>query len=276
MNCQNFETMVNDLVRMQIMDSSVKERALAHSAECGTCSKRLDDERALSLGLQALAAEMKSVNAPDRVEEQLLTAFRSLAAQPRPNTTHRWRYWAAAAAAVLLLVFGISSLRSRIGQPNPYEQAQVDRSTEAIHASSSPAATNSDLAVRPLARPGDAISRSTRTRSRARGLKGGLKEGPVDSPTGRDPNGVADTQSTRNQAVATNYTEREVATSFLPVGYASPMAFQDGGQLVRVELPRSAMASFGLPVNLDRANERVKADVLVGSDGQARAIRFVQ
>jgi hypothetical protein len=54
------------------------------------------------------------------------------------------------------------------------------------------------------------------------------------------------------------------------------MAFQDGGQLVRVELPRSAMASFGLPVNLDRANERVKADVLVGSDGQARAIRFVQ
>jgi hypothetical protein len=42
-----------------------------------------------------------------------------------------------------------------------------------------------------------------------------------------------------------------------------------------VELPRSALLSFGLPVDPDRASERVKADVLVGGDGVARAIRFV-
>src|SRR6185503_16063648 len=101
MNCQNFETIVNDLVRMQIMDLSVKERALAHSGECEACSQRLEDERALNVGLQALAAEMKSVNASDKVEEQLLTAFRSLRAQPRPITTHRRRYWSAAAAAAV-------------------------------------------------------------------------------------------------------------------------------------------------------------------------------
>jgi hypothetical protein len=52
--------------------------------------------------------------------------------------------------------------------------------------------------------------------------------------------------------------------------------FQDGGQIVRVQLPRSAMASFGLPVNMERYNERVKADVLLGVDGVAQAIRFVQ
>jgi hypothetical protein len=46
--------------------------------------------------------------------------------------------------------------------------------------------------------------------------------------------------------------------------------------MVRVELPRSAMASFGLPVNMDRANENVKADVLMGVDGLAHAIRFVR
>jgi hypothetical protein len=45
---------------------------------------------------------------------------------------------------------------------------------------------------------------------------------------------------------------------------------------MRVELPRSTLAGFGLPVNMERVNERVKADVLVGPDGQARAIRFVQ
>ena len=274
MNCQKFETIVHDLVRMQIMDSSVKERALAHSGECETCSQRLDDERALSLRLQALAAEMKSVNASDRVEEQLLTAFRSLGAQPRPNTIHRWRYWTAAAAAVLLLVFGITALRSRMGQPNVSEQAKVESTADAIHTSSSPAAMSNDLAVRQSPRPvaANRASGSVRARLRARELKAA----PVDNVAGKDANGVTDARPTENQAVAANYTEREVATGFLPVGYASPMAFQDGGQLVRVELPRSAMASFGLPVNLARANERVKADVLVGSDGQARAIRFVQ
>jgi hypothetical protein len=51
---------------------------------------------------------------------------------------------------------------------------------------------------------------------------------------------------------------------------------QDGGQIVRVELPRSALANFGLPVNMDRYNEKVKADVLLGVDGMAHAIRFVQ
>jgi hypothetical protein len=67
-----------------------------------------------------------------------------------------------------------------------------------------------------------------------------------------------------------------VATDFMPVSYTNPIGMQDGGQVVRVELPRSALATFGLPVNLARAGERVKADVLVGTDGQARAIRFVQ
>jgi hypothetical protein len=41
-------------------------------------------------------------------------------------------------------------------------------------------------------------------------------------------------------------------------------------------LPRSALASLGLPMNVERANERVKADVLLGHDGLARAIRFVR
>jgi len=72
--------------------------------------------------------------------------------------------------------------------------------------------------------------------------------------------------------------QSESTTQFLSLSYISPVNLQDGGQLVRVELPRSAMARFGLPVNMERERygERVKADVLVGADGLARAIRFVQ
>jgi len=45
---------------------------------------------------------------------------------------------------------------------------------------------------------------------------------------------------------------------------------------VRVELPRSALASFGMPVGAEPAGGRVKADVLLGEDGVARAIRFIR
>jgi hypothetical protein len=32
----------------------------------------------------------------------------------------------------------------------------------------------------------------------------------------------------------------------------------------------------GLPVNEERANERIRADMVLGQDGIARAVRFVQ
>ena len=58
--------------------------------------------------------------------------------------------------------------------------------------------------------------------------------------------------------------------------YAPVFTSEDRGQVVRVRLPRESMRSFGLPVNQDRIVQTVKADVLVGEDGIARAIRFVQ
>jgi hypothetical protein len=68
----------------------------------------------------------------------------------------------------------------------------------------------------------------------------------------------------------------EITTDFLPLSYGSNLSPLDDGQVIRLELPRSALQSFGLPVNVERAGERVKADVLLGHDGVARAIRFVR
>jgi hypothetical protein len=73
-----------------------------------------------------------------------------------------------------------------------------------------------------------------------------------------------------------NHVTNEIATDFMPLSDMNPASLQDGGQIVRVNLRRSALARFGFPVNMDRYNENVKADVLVGVDGLARAIRFVQ
>ncbi len=47
------------------------------------------------------------------------------------------------------------------------------------------------------------------------------------------------------------------------------------GQILRVDVPASAMRAVGLPVREERLADRVQADVLVGEEGMPRAIRFV-
>ncbi len=68
---------------------------------------------------------------------------------------------------------------------------------------------------------------------------------------------------------------REIATDFFPLTYIGPLTSSEPYHLVRVKLPRSALLYFGLPVRHSRG-EQVLADVLLGVDGTARAVRFVR
>jgi hypothetical protein len=69
----------------------------------------------------------------------------------------------------------------------------------------------------------------------------------------------------------------EVTTAFMPLDYGSVPA--TNVQILRLAVPRAALASFGLtPLEtVDRTStDTVLADVLVGDDGLARAVRFVR
>lgn len=73
----------------------------------------------------------------------------------------------------------------------------------------------------------------------------------------------------------------EIATSFMPLMY-SGLPYTEA-HIVRIEVPREALRNFGLaptdyPADTASAtSERtVLADVLVGEDGLARAVRFVR
>lgn len=68
----------------------------------------------------------------------------------------------------------------------------------------------------------------------------------------------------------------EVVTRFYPLPEADTLVPLEYGAVVRVQLPRSALRVVGLPVNEDRLSERIQADVLLGQDGLARAVRFIQ
>jgi hypothetical protein len=69
----------------------------------------------------------------------------------------------------------------------------------------------------------------------------------------------------------------EVTTDFMPLAYSGVPSTDL--QVVRLAVPRTALVSFGLtpPEPLERASaDTVLADVLVGDDGLARAVRFVR
>ena len=67
--------------------------------------------------------------------------------------------------------------------------------------------------------------------------------------------------------------QRETVTQFFPLLDVAPPF--ERGELVRVMVPASTMRKVGLPVNQDHLADPVYADVLVGQEGLARAIRFV-
>ena len=94
-------------------------------------------------------------------------------------------------------------------------------------------------------------------------------------------------QSTRQRSVVydepvvfdseTTYAKRsEYATEFIPFGSGNAQKTMETGEVIRLQMPRSALITFGLPVGVERADSSVKAELLLGEDGMARAIRFVR
>ncbi|HEY6340070.1 MAG TPA: hypothetical protein VIY49_01145 [Bryobacteraceae bacterium] len=65
----------------------------------------------------------------------------------------------------------------------------------------------------------------------------------------------------------------EVYTDFFPLMDLAPPL--ERGELVRVIVPASTMRGVGMLVMASHLDDPVEADVLIGQDGLARAIRFV-
>jgi hypothetical protein len=63
---------------------------------------------------------------------------------------------------------------------------------------------------------------------------------------------------------------------FIPMPNAARIEPNEELNLVRVEVPRSAMIALGYAVSEDRASEPVEAEVVLGADGLARAVRFLE
>jgi hypothetical protein len=96
----------------------------------------------------------------------------------------------------------------------------------------------------------------------------------------RDGRLLAPAPSTVAAAVAPATTEAPAAApagengEFVSLSYGEDLRELDSLQVMSVELPRTALAALGWPADSAQAGS-VKAEVIVGHDGVARAIRFV-
>jgi hypothetical protein len=96
---------------------------------------------------------------------------------------------------------------------------------------------------------------------------------PVPAPVAREAPVVHRAAQPRRQPPA----DREVAaTQFYPLTPVDAGARIQGGTIVRIGMPRTALASFGWPLDPDDSGGAVEAEVVLDGDtGMARAIRFV-
>jgi hypothetical protein len=65
------------------------------------------------------------------------------------------------------------------------------------------------------------------------------------------------------------------AEGFVMLPAAANLPAFESGEIVRMELPVTALPAYGLEIAPETRRSAVEADLLVGQDGQARAIRLV-
>ncbi len=265
MNCRDFERRLADLVRGHEMDQAARRLALSHAESCQHCCSRLSDERALVGGLAALAKEVRQYSQPCS-ESEILRRYLELdlgkripppgrranrLSQSKWARSGQWIGYAGIAASCLMALgwLAMGTHRSRPKQQLVQTPQETARSL---------AGANREPEKEAIGTTRELPTQPTRVKSQSDRVKPLRRAASI------------------TQARGGGSTHRDVATEFLPFMTVEPPSPTEVRQLVRVRLPRTAVLSFGLPVNMERSREPVQADVLLGEDGRALAVRFVR
>jgi hypothetical protein len=249
MDCDVFDVLIDDLAREVPIDVTIRQRGLDHARSCSECSNRLEEARALTRGLRALAAADSSEHAPLNLEGVLLNAFEeAMKANPRAHRVTLFSRaglaWAGMAAAVMITAIGVAVALYRERTPSPV--AAVQR----VPAPQQEPAAGGTAGEKPAVGVHSEGSSATQPSNRA---------------------------LPANSRPKSNRPARHVvwASDFIALPYADNAAPLGDADIVRLTMPNAALASLGLPVTEDNSARNITADILVGEDGIPRAISFV-
>jgi hypothetical protein len=244
MDCSQFRELLVDLDRPGVLAADLRERALAHAEACGDCGRLLTETESLDAELRRLASRDVAAQAPGRLEAELLWAFRQRKAAGARETTRRYAA-AMGIAAMVLLAVGFWFYR---------------RSTGAI-ALTPPNVANPLVAVQPEMGAGKTLLPADVARPQEHPkAASGTHAGPAEKVATSAENQLAQADNTG---------------AFIALPDAEYPVALDDGAVVRVVMPRAALASFGLPVEAMEGEGTVRADLIVSEDGTPQAIRLV-
>ncbi|HUY13631.1 MAG TPA: hypothetical protein VMX16_08380 [Terriglobia bacterium] len=238
MSCRNYQMVLQQVARGETVDTEARIRALTHTHACEACSSHLARSQVLTEALAALAEVNRSIETPATVEVSLQRAFRLTSQQKVPMTGRSQKaFWKAGLAVAAALVLAVSLVTWRT-----VHQRRNSLPAQAVRAAASSTKVGPTPA-RPAAKPVVRINLH-----------------PVKSS-------ICSPEVQRRR--------REALQGFLPLPNADD---SDGDTLamVRIELQAGALEALGMTVPEGNNSRPVVADVLIGNDGMARAIRFDQ
>jgi hypothetical protein len=252
MKCQELEPIIINLARGQLIEASARKTALFHLERCMRCAAAFSEQQALTAGIRAATESLANQGASARVEVALRQAFREQAGRlnipeiklPRS----RWTVGLAAAAILLVALFiGVRWLRS----------PSIKQKQEA-----------GGLPATPYI-----VDRGPKQKSQEQ------TEAKENQGRKSAPNSAGSRRQNSRRAVRRNATamfpEAEVATSFYSLVEEGELVPLESGRVVRIEVPASALIALGLPITAESKDRPVQADLVLGQDGLARAIRFL-
>jgi hypothetical protein len=258
MICQQFEQLAPQMARNELRDARLLQDATNHAASCAKCDAILVEEREVAASVAALAAHDKAVDSAGHLEFTLRAAFaREHAANAIPNfgsgreferAGHRPAPTTRAFAATSFRWYGFSLAGAAIVLAILLVPRIVGHKTELNRVAVTPAQVSSPaFAETKIAPPMETVA----------------------APT-------------QNHLVAVHKPKKNLAepektlTGFLALPYADDLSTIEYGAIVRLQMSRSDLAWYGLPVPISDTGQKITADLFVNGSGTPEAIRLVR
>lgn len=170
-----------------------------------------------------------------------------------------WRNAGLTFAALAILIFGISAFFVKVSQPESAEKISIEEAQ--IVSSENPPQTED------FHSPTEEVKKESEIQPRKIGFT-------TKSKVSNKPLIFAKTMR-KQKSVSSPQVEIKRDAPFIALTFAGNFG-EEERQIVRVEMSREKLLAFGVAVNAENESEKIKADLLIGADGVARAIRLVE
>jgi hypothetical protein len=279
MNCREHQSNLIELSRGGSVRTGGERELRDHAGRCPECARLLERQQKLSGAMHNLAAQAAAILPPEdlgkRVRAELDTFYQSSEARQRDRqigigglhvrSSRRWIpvIGGAIAASVLAgwLLLGRRAVEPGGKHDGPSAAAAPD-STQQETTAIRPSAAGATI---PAGAPEPAVARVVKT--------GGDRQTTRATTAGETRAALPGAAPVTTAAAGA--TPGEASEPFIAIPYTEPIAPYERASVMRMDLPAAAVMAAGLPLETRDAGERVQADVLVGEDGRARAIRLL-